>query len=116
VVFSNKEFILRVFLISVIVAFGITACVCRKVEKKLEKKEASVSAPASVPMSQSKSSLPSFMGPTEATKIWYHGNLRSKVFHAPGCSQYNCRKCKALLGSMEQAKQNGFRPHRCVKQ
>lgn len=106
---------MRVFLISVVIVFSITACVCRKVDKALEKKEASVSVPTYVPKTQSISVLPSFMGPTEATKIWYHGNLRSKVFHAPGCPQYNCRRCKVLLGSLDQAIQNGFKPHHCVK-
>ncbi len=41
----------------------------------------------------------------------YHGNARSKVFHAPGCQHYDCKNCTVILASKGQAAQKGFRPH-----
>lgn len=48
-------------------------------------------------------------------RIFYHGNIRSRVFHAPSCPQYNCKHCRALFSSPYQAKRHGFRPHTCVR-
>lgn len=49
----------------------------------------------------------------------YHGNSKSKVYHAPGCQHYNCKNCTVVLNSKEEAERRGFRPHSgrggCVK-
>lgn len=46
----------------------------------------------------------------------YHGNMRSKVFHAPGCRDYDCQNCTAGFKSKEEALNAGYRPHgSCVK-
>ena len=46
----------------------------------------------------------------------YHGNVRSHVFHAPGCQHYNCKNCVKLFRSKDEAIKAGYRPHRsCVK-
>jgi micrococcal nuclease len=45
----------------------------------------------------------------------YHGNRRSHVFHSPSCADYNCKNCTLILGSIQEAMNSGFRPHReCV--
>lgn len=45
----------------------------------------------------------------------YHGNSRSKVYHAPGCQHYDCANCTVSLASREEALAQGFRPHeRCT--
>jgi micrococcal nuclease len=40
----------------------------------------------------------------------YHGNVRSKVFHQPGCPDYNCKNCTREFQSRDEAIQAGFRP------
>ncbi|RPJ53289.1 MAG: thermonuclease family protein [Acidobacteria bacterium] len=45
----------------------------------------------------------------------FHGNASSRVYHAPGCRDYNCRNCTHLLASRQAAEAAGFRPHaECV--
>lgn len=45
----------------------------------------------------------------------YHGNVRSHVYHAPGCRDYDCKNCTTRFNSQEQAAAAGYRPHaRCV--
>lgn len=45
----------------------------------------------------------------------YHGNVSSRVYHAPGCRDYNCRHCTENFASRAAAEAAGFRPHReCV--
>lgn len=39
-----------------------------------------------------------------------HGNVKSRVFHAPGCPAYNCKQCTAVFASREDAVAHGFRP------
>ena len=41
----------------------------------------------------------------------YHGNARSKVYHAAGCQYFDCKNCTVELASAEEAKSRGFRPH-----
>ena len=41
----------------------------------------------------------------------YHGNARSKVYHAAGCQHYDCKNCTVQLASADEAKHLGFRPH-----
>lgn len=56
-------------------------------------------------------------GNVKTASIVYHGNTRSSVFHGPGCKDYNCKNCTVPLGSMQEAANKGFRPHRaCVRE
>ncbi len=51
---------------------------------------------------------------TASTSI-FHGNLRSHVFHGPGCRHYNCKNCKKSFSSKTEALNAGYRPHsQCV--
>lgn len=45
-----------------------------------------------------------------AAKVVYHGNLRSRKFHRPGCRYYNCKNCKAVFNSREEAIKAGYVP------
>lgn len=46
----------------------------------------------------------------------YHGNVRSKVFHAPGCQHYECPHCRQPFKSIAEAETAGFRRHAaCVQ-
>jgi len=48
--------------------------------------------------------------------IEYHGNVKSKIFHAPWCSNYNCKNCTAIFHSREEAEKTGYKPcKRCIK-
>jgi endonuclease YncB( thermonuclease family) len=45
-----------------------------------------------------------------------HGNVASRVFHAPGCDNYDCANCTASFESPAAAVAAGYRPHReCVR-
>ena len=54
-----------------------------------------------------------------AAPVWaepYHGNQNSKVFHAPGCKDYDCKNCVVTFEAIEAATKAGFRPHKsCVQ-
>jgi micrococcal nuclease len=41
----------------------------------------------------------------------FRGNARSRVFHSPSCQHYTCPNCTVELGSVEAAREAGFRPH-----
>lgn len=41
---------------------------------------------------------------------FFHGNLSSRIFHAPSCRYYDCKNCTAVFKSREEAIQTGFRP------
>ena len=46
----------------------------------------------------------------------FHGNVKSMVFHAPGCPNYNCKQCTAVFATAQEAVAKGFRPAGdCVK-
>ncbi len=45
-----------------------------------------------------------------ALAVTYHGNVQSKIFHAPGCRYYSCSACVAVFPSREKALAAGFRP------
>jgi len=46
----------------------------------------------------------------------FHGNVKSRVYHAPGCRDYHCANCTAVFATREAAEAAGFRPHAaCVK-
>lgn len=54
--------------------------------------------------------------PLVGAAVVYHGNLRSKVFHAPGCRDYDCPNCRQVLSSIAEAEAAGFRRHvACVR-
>ena len=40
----------------------------------------------------------------------YHGNLRSLIFHGPWCRYYDCKNCRSVFHSREQAIRRGYRP------
>ena len=40
----------------------------------------------------------------------YHGNVKSHVFHRPGCRYYFCKNCTMAFTSREQALAAGYRP------
>jgi hypothetical protein len=45
----------------------------------------------------------------------YHGNVSSRVYHAVGCPDYNCRNCTHVFSSRREAEAAGYRPHNtCV--
>jgi endonuclease YncB( thermonuclease family) len=57
-------------------------------------------------------------GPGEASETVgpFRGNVKSRVFHAPGCQHYSCASCTAVFETREAAVAAGFRPHaECVK-
>jgi endonuclease YncB( thermonuclease family) len=44
------------------------------------------------------------------------GNVSSHVYHAPGCKDYNCRRCTEVFLTGATAEAEGYRPHKaCVK-
>ena len=46
----------------------------------------------------------------------FHGNIKSQVFHGPGCQHYNCKNCTMRFNSVSEAISAGYRGHReCVK-
>lgn len=46
----------------------------------------------------------------------FHGNLRSHVFHAPGCQHYECPNCRMSFASIVEAEAAGYRRHAaCVR-
>lgn len=47
---------------------------------------------------------------TIATAGPFHGNVKSHLFHAPGCPNYNCANCTAVFATREQAIAQGYRP------
>lgn len=40
----------------------------------------------------------------------YHGNIKSRVFHKPGCKAYDCKHCVEGFSSREKAIRAGFKP------
>lgn len=46
----------------------------------------------------------------------YHGNTASRIYHAPGCRDYDCKHCTAAFMSRAAAEAAGYRAHEaCVK-
>jgi len=41
----------------------------------------------------------------------FRGNVRSRVFHAPGCAHYRCRNCTAIFKTPEAAIKAGYKAH-----
>ena len=44
------------------------------------------------------------------SKIVFHGNVKSKVFHQPGCKHYDCKNCTATFTDRDDAEKAGYRP------
>jgi len=42
----------------------------------------------------------------------FHGNVKSLVYHAADCPDYNCTSCTAVFATREAAEAAGYRPHR----
>jgi micrococcal nuclease len=40
----------------------------------------------------------------------YHGDIRSRLYHAPGCSGYNCKTCIADFKGKKKAERAGYKP------
>jgi endonuclease YncB( thermonuclease family) len=56
--------------------------------------------------------------PPESSRapVAFKGNRGSRVFHAPGCLDYDCANCTVALESIDDARARGFRPHAaCVR-
>jgi endonuclease YncB( thermonuclease family) len=50
------------------------------------------------------------IGPARAgTAVVYHGNVNSRVYHAPTCRNYNCPNCTRRFTSRADAEAAGFR-------
>ncbi len=46
---------------------------------------------------------------------YYHGNTRSRVFHAPGCAAYACKNCTVGFNSIGEALRAGYKPcKKCI--
>ena len=45
-----------------------------------------------------------------AQAVTLRGNLKSKVFHAPGCRYYLCKACVVIFATREEALAAGYRP------
>jgi len=48
----------------------------------------------------------------QTAQVGYHGNVKSKILHRPGCQYYNCKNCVANFKSPEEAIRAGYRPCR----
>jgi len=47
----------------------------------------------------------------------FHGNIKSHVFHSPGCQHYDCKNCTKAFKSSEEAVKAGYRKHeQCMKE
>lgn len=40
----------------------------------------------------------------------FHGNIKSHVFHQPGCKHFNCKNCIEEFSTAGQAVMAGYRP------
>lgn len=58
---------------------------------------------------QSSGALGQAVKPPQAKTV-YHGNVRSKKFHRPGCRYYYCKNCRQRFTSREQALKAGYVP------
>jgi hypothetical protein len=45
----------------------------------------------------------------------YHGNVKTKKFHRPGCRYYSCRNCLANFKTREEAIKAGYSPCKVCK-
>lgn len=40
----------------------------------------------------------------------FHGNVNSRVYHAPHCRNYRCKNCTQVFASEDDAQRGGYRP------
>ena len=40
----------------------------------------------------------------------FHGNVKTHIFHRPGCRYFNCGACTAIFDNREAAIRSGYRP------
>ncbi|MBQ7609140.1 MAG: hypothetical protein IJU76_14415 [Desulfovibrionaceae bacterium] len=48
--------------------------------------------------------------PAAAQAKPFHGNIESKVYHAPNCEFYSCKKCIKEFATEKQAQAEGYQP------
>lgn len=54
--------------------------------------------------------------PTGRASVAFRGNQNSRVFHAPGCRDYDCKNCVVPFKTIDEARSRDFRPHSaCVR-
>lgn len=50
------------------------------------------------------------------TKVQYIGNKNTKVFHTKDCNSLPKEENRIFFNSLEEAKENGYKPHKnCIK-
>ena len=57
-----------------------------------------------------KKSSPPRIRQEEEPMFVYHGNVRSRVFHAPGCKYYQSKGCQEAFSRRDDALDSGFKP------
>jgi deoxyribonuclease-1 len=56
------------------------------------------------------------IAPAPVAEDAYHGNVRSHVFHGPGCRYFDCKNCTVVFSTKEEAIEAGYRAHEaCVE-
>ncbi len=58
---------------------------------------------------------PAVVGPDYLTEGTVHGNIKSHVFHLPGCEFYYCKNCTIEFKNITVALDSGFEPCRFCK-
>ncbi len=67
------------------------------------------------PIPADKSLKPAITGPNYLTEGTVHGNIKSHVFHLPGCEFYYCKNCTIEFKDIHVAMDSGFEPCRFCK-
>ena len=49
-------------------------------------------------------------GKASANETVYHGNIKTKVYHAFGCRYYDCGNCTVTFKTKGEAESAGYRP------
>ena len=48
--------------------------------------------------------------PARGQALVFHGNVKTKKFHRPGCRYFNCKNCVVKFATREAAVQAGYSP------
>lgn len=48
-------------------------------------------------------------GQAQAPSTEVHGNVKSRIYHLPGCRYYDCKNCTAVFPTSEAAEAAGYR-------
>lgn len=67
------------------------------------------------PTTEVKNQSSNKVGPNFLSEGTIHGNVKSHVFHIPGCDFYYCKHCTIEFKNVEVAEQSGFEPCRFCK-